>query len=67
MDFKLSDRAPAALSSCPRVVHLLSMVFEGCRPESPEANVLARERPCLEHMQRCSGLLVVFSLSLVFV
>ena len=25
----------------------------------------ARERPCLEHMQRCPGLLVAFSLSLV--
>ena len=25
----------------------------------------ARERPCLEHVQRCPGLLVAFSLSLV--
>ena len=25
----------------------------------------AKERPCLEHMQRCPGLLVAFSLSLV--
>jgi len=25
-------------------------VFEGCRPESPGANVLTRERPCLEHV-----------------
>ena len=25
----------------------------------------AKERPCLEHMQRCLGLLVAFSLSLV--
>ena len=49
MDFKLSDRAPAALSLRPRVAHMLSMVFEDFRPESPEANVLARERPCLEH------------------
>ena len=24
-----------------------------------------RERPCLEHVQRCPGLLVAFSLSLV--
>lgn len=28
---------------------MLSMVFEDFRPESPEANVPARERPCLEH------------------
>ena len=28
---------------------MLSMVFEDCRPESPETNVSARERPCLEH------------------
>ena len=50
MDFKLSDRASAALSPRPRVAHMLSMVFEDCRPESPGVNVLARERPCLEHV-----------------
>ena len=49
MDFRLSDRAPAVLSPRPRVAYVLSMVFEDCRPESPEANVSARERPCLEH------------------
>ena len=65
MDFKLSDRAPAALSLRPRVAYMLSMVFEDFRSESPEANVLARERPCLEHVQRRPGLLVAFSLSLV--
>ena len=49
MDLKLSDRALAVLPPRPRVAHLISMVFEDCRPESPEANVSARERPCLEH------------------
>ena len=44
---------------------LISMVFEDFQPESPGVNVLARERPCLEHVQRCPGLLVAFSLSLV--
>ena len=28
---------------------LISMVFEDFQPESPGVNVLARERPCLEH------------------
>ena len=49
MDFRLSDRASVVLSPRPRVAHMLSMVFEDFRSESPEANVLARERPCLEH------------------
>ena len=31
---------------------MLSMVFEDFRPESPGVNVLARERPCLEHVQQ---------------
>ena len=31
---------------------LISMVFEDFRPESPGVNVLARERPCLEHVQQ---------------
>ena len=48
---------------------LISMVFEGCWPESPGANVLARERPCLEHVQQ-SGMRVgqplAYVLSLVF-
>ena len=30
---------------------MLSMVFEDFRSESPETNVPARERPCLEHMR----------------
>ena len=34
----------------PCAAYMLSMVFEDFRPESPGANVLARERPCLEHM-----------------
>ena len=54
MDLKLSDlsdRAPAALSPRPRVAYMLSMVFEEFRPESPEANVAAWERPCLELVQ----------------
>ncbi|EEG28283.1 hypothetical protein CORMATOL_00105 [Corynebacterium matruchotii ATCC 33806] len=30
--------------------YLISMVFEDFQPESPGVNVLARERPCLEHV-----------------
>ena len=49
--------------------YLISMVFEDFQPESPGANVLARERPCLEHVQQ-SGMRVgqplAYVLSLVF-
>ena len=43
------------LGFCPSTVqvvasYLISMVFEDFRPESPGVNVLARERPCLEHV-----------------
>ena len=48
-----------------RASYLLSMVFKICHPKSPGADMPARERPCLEHVQRCPGLLVAFSLSLV--
>jgi len=37
--------------------YLISMVFEDFQPESPGVNVLARERPCLEHVQQ-SGMQV---------
>ena len=49
--------------------YLISMVFEDFQPESPGVNVLARERPCLEHVQQ-SGMRVgqplAYVLSLVF-
>ena len=49
--------------------YLISMVFEDFQPESPGVNVLARERPCLEHVQQ-SGMQVgqplAHVLSLVF-
>ena len=48
-----------------RASYLLSMVFKICHPKSPGADMPARERPCLEHVQRCPGLLVAFSLNLV--
>ena len=41
------------------------MVFESCRPKSPGTDMPPERKPCLEHMQRCPGLLVAFSLSLV--
>ena len=48
---------------------LISMVFEDFQPESPGVNVLARERPCLEHVQQ-SGMRVgqplAYVLSLIF-
>ena len=47
--------------------YLISMVFKICHPKPPGAGTLSGWKPCLEHMQRCSGLLVAFSLSLVFV
>ena len=46
-------------------VDLISMVFEIPHPKSPGVDMHNRERPCLEHVQRCPGLLVAFSLSLV--
>ena len=49
----------------PGASYLLSMVFKICHPKSPGADMPARERPCLEHVQRRPGLLVAFSLSLV--
>ena len=45
--------------------YLISMVFKICHPKPPGAGTLSGWKPCLEHMQRCSGLLVAFSLSLV--
>ena len=48
---------------------LISMVFEDFQPESPGVNVLAKERPCLEHVQQ-SGMRVgqplAYVLSLIF-
>ena len=48
---------------------LISMVFEDFQPESPGVNVLARERPCLEHVQQ-SGMRVgqplAYVLNLIF-
>ena len=58
----------AYLICCPKVpyaAYMLSMVFESCRPKSPGADMPSGWKPCLEHMQRCPGLLVAFSLSLV--
>ena len=49
--------------------YLISMVFEDFQPESPGVNVLARERPCLEHVQQSSmqvGQPLAHVLSLVF-
>ena len=47
--------------------YLISMVFKICHPKPPGAGTLSGWKPCLEHMQRRPGLLVAFSLSLVFV